>query len=614
MKMAGGSLVGKLKGPMPLDQRLDISPARDFPATQLALGRHLPVSEQLVSVQCFVQFGLEWQEAARIGRIRDYSIEPILKTFDASAGGMIEPLSGGQGWLGHYMTEALDRPVCLIMQFSPVPAEQLTAQLERIESKVGWIALAVLRDCQDESFARAEDSEFVGKLLLDSAKASSRIQLAQQWIARIERLTVADIVAVVWKDASGLRLAAVSGSGRSEKQSEAKSHLEAIARFACSANEPRIWEIDHLRSASSGPEVLAIQLGLDALHLNSLMAFSVRAGERQTLIGVVCVGYHGNLPTAARGSAPWIFDALHQSVQVQELAHPSPFRRVLRWTSHGAARLLGTSLWRLKLALLLLLGVGLWASLSPMTAEPGFTSRIEAQQKQVMSAPFDGFIQTAPYRLGDRIDPGARLLVFDTADIQLEMARHEAELAEIQLQLQSARGRREAAQVQRLSARESQIKVAMQILGQQIESSIKTIDKPAIVLGGDAWQRIGDRVRLGEPLLEIASADDLRVLAFVDEDWITSVTVGSKARIQLSALPEDIFFGQVESIGTDTRAIDGVTAFPVWISLPETMQSRVMDGMRGVTRMQLGQTTVLKYYTRGIRRWIDRQVWRWTPS
>ncbi len=598
---------------MPPDHHSTPHLGTSFPATQHALARHLPISAHLLAVQCFVRLGDQWVEAARLGVPVDCPIDRLLSEFDASQGGLIEPLPEGRGWLGRYMTQVLDRPLCFLLHFPAVSADQLTDQLKRIETHVGWIAVAVLSDCQTEIGYQAEDSEFLNRLLIDAATAKSRSRLAQQWVGQIERWANAAFVAVLWHQAQTLKLSTISGSGAVERHSEARSHLEAMARAGLYASEPLIWQMGESTEGLSLEETSEVQAGLKALELTGTVVLPIRAGMDQSMQAIVLIGLTESSGSAAhvRRCAPWILDALSQSLAIQAASNPAPISQGLRWAANTVSGWVGPKLWRLKVALVVLLGVILWAAWTPMVAEPGFSSRVEARQKRVVSAPFDGFIRSAPYRLGDRVPAGASVVELDIAEMQLELARQDAELSEVQLELQSARGRRDAAQVRRLSARESQIQIAIELLNAQITNSVNATDEASVVLGGDAWQRVGERVRLGEPLLELASAEDLRVLAFVDQDWITDVDVGIDVRVQLSALPDTAFVGAVESIGTDTRAIDGVTTFPVWISIPPSMSTQVMDGMRGVVRMPLAETTVLAYYTRGIRRWVDRLLWRW---
>jgi len=578
---------------------------RAFPHTQKALLQHLPTSGSLAAVQCFVQFDDQWIEAARLGNPPDYEIERLLRDFDPSSGGLIEALPDNKGWLGRYWTQALDRPICFVMHFALVEADRLTELLQRIETHLGWVSLAVLADCQEEATLRIEDSEFVTELVLASTRAPSRAKLAQQWIASVERVLQADTVAVLWRNGQSLSLAAISGGGTVQRRSDVRTHLETLGRQALSANAPLFLGTE---------DALLNQTGLSALGMNHLALFPVRAGEQQQIEAVVAAGFETTPSAQVARGAPWVLDALSQSLDVQQRTHLPTIGRLSRSLGDAFSDVVGPRLWRLKLALLLLLILVGWAHFTPMQATPAFVARVEAQQKQVISAPFDGFIQEAPRRLGDRVSAGSVLLTLDTSETRLELTRQEAELAEVQLELQTARGRRDAAQVRRLSARESQLAIVIQLLQTQLANSVKTAAEDSVVLGGDAWQRVGDRVRLGEPLMEVASAEDLRVLAFIDEDWVTELSVGVPARMQLAAYPDRSFSGEVESIGTDTRALEGINTFPVWISLPESMRALVLDGMRGVARVQLGQTTVLAYYTRGIRRWIARQWWRWSPA
>ena len=64
-------------------------------------------------------------------------------------------------------------------------------------------------------------------------------------------------------------------------------------------------------------------------------------------------------------------------------------------------------------------------------------------------------------------------------------------------------------------------------------------------------------------------------------------------------------------IGRDAAMVNGEYAFPVLLELTPPPDLSVLDGMRGVVRLDLGQGSLLYVYTHGLRRWVDRTLWRW---
>lgn len=600
---------------MPLEtvSQSDLRQHRRYRRAERAVAHHFPLTPECLAVQVFAAEAGQWIEVVRSGSPKHLTPQAVLAQFDATAGGTVEALPDALGWQASYTTEALQVPLCVLLHLAPLDAPRLKAQLTSIEARIGWVALAVCSDVQEDLDRHREDGPFTAKMLLKAAQARSQKRLFDTWIAGVEPLLQCDFIGVCWHTRGATRLMQVSGGGSVLKPSQVRTQLEALAQSVKHRTEA-VWLAMTAEDAEPHGQQPSTAIELSALGIEGALLVPIRTGSRQRLMAVLIAAYVALPPDPPEPLGGLLMDVLSQSVAVQAASHPSPIRRTLRWLTNGLIALVGPRLWRVKLAFLSCLAVGLWASMTPMQAEPGFSARVEARQRQIISAPFDGFLQDAPHRLGDRVAVGTRLLTLDTAETQLELARQEAELAEVEQELQTARGRRDAAAVRRLTARESQIQIVLTVLRSQIADSTKDAVVDSIVLGGDAWQRVGDRVRLGEPLLEIASTDALRFLAFVNEDWITEVDVGTAVRVQLNAYPDEAFEGAVESIGTDTRAIEGVNTFPVWISLPEAARQRVLDGMRGVARLQLGETTWLRYYSRGIQRWAARQLWRWRPA
>jgi multidrug resistance efflux pump len=333
-------------------------------------------------------------------------------------------------------------------------------------------------------------------------------------------------------------------------------------------------------------------------------------GERAA--AVVALLYTGETgPDLGGEGGEVLADTLGEALAIQQRAHPGLLRRLGNWAAGLAMAVVGRTAWRLKVVAALLAAGLVVAAMVPSGHRPGFSARVEAAERRVVSAPFDGFIAEAPHQLGDAIAAGDLVVAMEDADLRLRLEETRSELAEISAELQAARAQRDQAQVRLLEARRAQAEVRRDLIARQLELSRFRARRDAVVVGGDAWRRLGDRVRLGEPLLELAEAESFRVRAFVDEDWVADVPADATGEVLLTAYPERPIPVRLAQVGSDPVDRDGVNTFPVRFEFAEPPDMRVLDGMRGIVRVDVGERSVLAAYSRGAVRWIKRTLWRW---
>lgn len=595
------------------------------PLLHRAVLRHLADVKGLRGVQVFVGQRGDWTEATRRGDIAPDLHRRVLAAFDPAAGGAVEALEAPQGgWLATYMMGGPGVDLVVILTLAALDPAALQSRLSSIEAKIGWLMVAAVTDRREGLEGRSLGGEIGARILLDAAAARTRRMLADQWIARLERVWSPDLVAVLWVSGGSASLAAVSGGGLIERPSDARGDLEALARAAV-ANRAPILVADN---SASGPHpadaeappgadaALAGRLRAEALacleRLGAHAAAVLPVYERQDAVAVVAVLFEGDAPAAATRpeAAEVVATFLGESAAIQRRAHPRPLRRLWTWVGDGARAVFGRTAWKLKAALALLAGAIAVAAAVPSQLQPTFTARVEAVDRRIVSAPYDGFLAAADFQPGDRIPAGAMLVAMEDSDLRLRLAQVRAEAAAVEAELQTARARRDTAQVRLLEARRAQAGAQRDLLDRQIALSRFTAPSPAIVVGGDAWQRVGDRVRLGEPLLELAAADSFRVLAFVDEDWIAALSSAAAGTLLLTAYPQRPVPVVLAGIGADPAQVDGANAFPVWFEIAVPVEMDILDGMRGVLRVDVGERSALEAYSRGLRRWAARVLWR----
>lgn len=547
----------------------------------------------------------QWAEAARFGEVQSDRFEAVAAAYDPAGGGEVSPLPAG-GWQASYMAQGAGLDLIAVLNFGALPPAELQAVLEQVELRVGWLLVAAMRDHQAGDDDRILAAEIGAGLLLGAARARSRGALADLWIARIEPVFQPVLTAVCWAGATVPKLALVSGGGPVDGHSEQRHLIEDIARRAYDNRVP----VRMTATAPAAGDQGVTEPALAQLDAATAWALPVDDGQHIAAVVVLCLPADGTGHDSAV-LADQISALLAESLLIQRRSYPGLWQKTRNWISSIGIALFGKTAWKLKLALLFLLVLAAIAALIPATERPAFTARIEAEDRQIISAPYDGFLADAPFRSGDRVAAGDVLVRLDDADLRLQLAQRRSEQAEIESQLQTARAQRDSATIRQLETRIEQGAIALSLLDRQIAQAQFAADRPLLVIGGDAWRRVGDRVRLGEPLVEVASPDRFHLRAFVDEDWIAAMADGTAGTAVLTAFPTRPIAVRLVSIGRDAAMVDGRYTFPVVLEFDTPPDLALLDGMRGVVRLDLAQGSLLWVYTRGVRRWVDRLIWRW---
>lgn len=569
-----------------------------------ALAQHFAPLKGVRGAAALVNDNGQWAEVARFGDTLPDRHEAAVRAFGPEGGGSVEPLPTG-GWAATYMARASGLDLVLVLNIAALGPAELKMLLDTVELRAGWLMVAALRARDSGDADRSLAAEVGAQLLLGAARARDRGALADLWVARLETVYRPALAAILWVGADQPRLAVVSGGGSVSGHSDRRRQLQDMARHAVEARVPVLLAAD-----AAMAQGLTVDAALRDFDAASAWIIPVEDGREVVAVAVICLP---GPPAQAPGPAlaDQVAAILSESLTVHTRAHPRPLRRLGNWLTAGFVALFGKTLWKLKLATLLFALVLLVAALVPSSQRPAFTARVEAEDRMIMSAPFDGFLSGAPFQPGDSVGAGETLVSLDDSDIRLQLTQRRSELAETETQLQAARAQRDSARVRQLETRRDQGLIAVSLLERQLERATLRVDRPVLVVGGDAWRRVGDRVRLGEPLLEVASPDRFQLRAFVGEDWISSLAEGTSGSVVLTAFPDRPIPVTLSVVGRDPAMTNGEYAFPVLLDLAAPSDLAVLDGMRGVVRLDLGEGSLLYVYTYGLRRWFDRTLWRW---
>jgi multidrug resistance efflux pump len=272
-------------------------------------------------------------------------------------------------------------------------------------------------------------------------------------------------------------------------------------------------------------------------------------------------------------------------------------------------RLRGPGFWAWKagaLGLVLVLGVLL---LVPVDDRVTANTVIEGRTRQLVSAPFEGFIREVLVRPGDAVRQGQVLLRLDDRDLQLEAAKLRGERDQAAGRLRQAMAEREAAAVALASAELQGAEGQLALVEAKLARTALVAPLDGLVVSGDWAQQIGAPMELGKEAFEIVSGDGYRVVLHVPERDIARVKPGQQGVLRLAGQPQTghaFELSRVTATASVQAQINGFRAEAAWVGDVPALS----PGMQGVAKLTVGRANVLTIWTRESINWLRLKLWQ----
>ena len=243
----------------------------------------------------------------------------------------------------------------------------------------------------------------------------------------------------------------------------------------------------------------------------------------------------------------------------------------------------------------------------PYRAEAPFV--VEATQRQVVPAPWDGRITAVHVEPPDRVIAGETLMAeLDDSELRLKLAAEGAERITY-LKTESAAmrdGKTSDAQIARAEVERIDARIAL--LGYQIAKARIVAPMTGTVVAGELKRRIGSPVQTGEVLFEVAPLETLRAELYFPEDQIAEVHPGRTGELATAGAPERRIPFVVERINPMAEQVDGQNVFKVkatFVERPEGMR----PGMEGLAKVDLGRRRLAWLWSRKLVDWLRMKLW-----
>lgn len=274
----------------------------------------------------------------------------------------------------------------------------------------------------------------------------------------------------------------------------------------------------------------------------------------------------------------------------------------------GLAAMLGPQhTWAKAGAVAALVAVGLALLPGAYRVEAPFI--VQTVQRQVIAAPFAGYLAGVEVEPGDAVQAGATVLAqLDTTALQLELAAQRASeqgaLKEASLRLSEGKVvERDIALAEARAARAQARLLEHRIAQARIISPIS-----GVVIAGDLRQQVGARVSEGEMLFEVAPLDALRAELHVPDDRVSEVRVGQQGELAPAMNPDRTIAFEVEHIHPMAQVINQRNVFRVRVKLLEPPDG-LRPGVEGLAKIDVGQRPYAWIWTHRAVNWLRMKLW-----
>ncbi len=234
---------------------------------------------------------------------------------------------------------------------------------------------------------------------------------------------------------------------------------------------------------------------------------------------------------------------------------------------------------------------------------------VEATQRQIVSAPFDGYLKTVHVSPGDEVRPeDTELAELETAELRLQLARLRADRLQAEKKAAMERRSGKIVEQQIADAEAARVLAEERLVEHQIEMASIMSPMGGIVLEGDLKRRVGGSVSKGDILFEVVPTEGLRAELMVPEDRVTELAVGDRGELASAANPGDYIGFTVDKIEPLAEVVEAQNVFKVRATL-DRIPPWLRPGMEGVAKVDVGRASFLWLWTRDAVNWVRMKLW-----
>ena len=277
-------------------------------------------------------------------------------------------------------------------------------------------------------------------------------------------------------------------------------------------------------------------------------------------------------------------------------------------------RLWGPGHLAFKATALLALAVLAGLTCVPVADRVNANAVIEGGVRQLVTAPFEGFIAQALVRPGEAVLAGQVLLRLDDRDLRLDQAKASSERDTAEAKLRQAMADRDAPALALARADLGQAGAQLALVEAKLARSTLRAPMAGLVVSGDWVQQLGSPVETGKELFEIAATDAYKVVLHLPERDIARVHPGQLGVLRLAGQPDTAQPFTLTRVVANASVQDGVNGFRVeaaWHGEAGQPVPALSPGMQGIGKVEVGQSNLLTLWTRPSLEWLQLKLWSW---
>ncbi|MFK8081581.1 MAG: HlyD family efflux transporter periplasmic adaptor subunit [Granulosicoccus sp.] len=253
---------------------------------------------------------------------------------------------------------------------------------------------------------------------------------------------------------------------------------------------------------------------------------------------------------------------------------------------------------------------GVYAGLVPLTDYVSAHAELVPGEQRLVTAPFDGFVESVNVEPGESVVAGQLLASLETRELELEGNRRDGQIDSVEAQFRAAMASHDRKATAVARARLARERALRAVIDQRLRRIELRAPMTGFIVSGDPTDSIGAPVTRGDTLFEISQADGYDVHLLVHERDINDIHEGQTGTLSLRARPAQELSLQVHAVHPVAESRDGASRFRVRATLELPDGIIVRPGESGLARLEVGTTNVLRMVSDFVIRQVSKLAWK----
>jgi len=216
----------------------------------------------------------------------------------------------------------------------------------------------------------------------------------------------------------------------------------------------------------------------------------------------------------------------------------------------------------------------------PVPYRASCTVRVEPINARVVSAPFEGTVETVLVEPGSEVKAGEALVTLDGRPLRLELQSLEAEIQQSAKQGDVAMAVGKIAEAQLAQLKVQQLQRQRDLINRRLNQLIIASPIDGVVVAGDLRRSIGVPLEVGQVLFEIASLERVMIEVEIPEKEIGLVSENSSAQFRVDSSRAGTVEAALKQIYPAAQLRDDESVFVAPIEI-DNLAHQYRPGMKG---------------------------------